>query len=74
MISCIKEIDLNDYAEAIPAFICIITIPLTYSIANGIVSGLLSYVLINLISGKFKKIRIEMYLLSVFFIVMLLLH
>ena len=37
MISCIKEIDLDDYAEAIPAFICIITIPLTYSIANGIV-------------------------------------
>lgn len=74
MISCIKEIDLDDYAEAIPAFICIITIPLTYSIANGIVFGLLSYVLINLISGKFKKIRIEMYLLSVFFIVMLLLH
>ncbi|MVX57927.1 NCS2 family permease [Parasutterella muris] len=74
MISCIKEIDLEDYAEAIPAFICIITIPLTYSIANGIVFGLLSYVLINLISGKFKKIRIEMYLLSVFFIVMLFLH
>jgi len=74
MISCIKEIDLNDYAEAIPAFICIITIPLTYSIANGIVFGLLSYVLINLIAGKFKKIRIEMYLLSIFFIAMLLLH
>lgn len=74
MISCIKEIDLEDCAEAIPAFICMIIMPLTYSIANGIVFGLLSYVLINLLSGKAKKIRIEMYLLSAFFIVMLLLH
>lgn len=74
MIGCIREIDLDDYAEAIPAFICIITIPLTYSIANGIVFGLLSYVLINLFSGKAQRIRPEMYMLSVFFIVMLMLH
>ncbi len=74
MISCIKEIDLDDCSEAIPAFICIIIMPLTYSIANGIVFGLLSYVLINLLCGKAKKIRIEMFLLSAFFIVMLMLH
>ncbi len=74
MISCIKEIDLSDFAEAIPAFICIITIPLTYSIANGIVFGLLSYVLINLFSGKAQRIKPEMYMLAVFFIIMLMLH
>ena len=74
MITCIREINLDDLSEAIPAFICIIIIPLTYSIANGIVFGLLSYVLINLFSGKAQKIRPEMYMLSVFFIVMLMLH
>lgn len=74
MISCIREIDLNDFSEAIPAFICIITIPLTYSIANGIVFGLLSYVLINLFSGKAQRIKPEMYMLAVFFIIMLMLH
>ncbi len=71
MITCISFIDLTDYSEAIPAFICIITIPLTYSIANGIVFGQLSYVLLNLFSGNSKKIKPEMYILSVFLVVML---
>lgn len=68
MLSPIKDIDLEDYAESIPAFICIIAMPLMYSIAEGISLGLLAYVLLNMISGKFKKISIPMYVLAVLFI------
>ncbi|OIP82679.1 MAG: guanine permease [Porphyromonadaceae bacterium CG2_30_38_12] len=68
MLTPIKDIDLTDFSEAIPAFICIIAMPLTYSIAEGITLGLLAYVLINLLSGHFKKITISMYMLAVLFI------
>lgn len=62
MMSPIKEIDLDDYTESVPAFICIIIIPMAYSISDGIVLGLISYVLTNLLCGKFKKISITMYI------------
>jgi adenine/guanine/hypoxanthine permease len=68
MLSPIKDIDLEDYAESVPAFICIIAMPLMYSIAEGISLGLISYVLLNMISGKFKKVSIGMYILAVLFI------
>lgn len=68
MLSPIKELDLTDYSEAIPAFICIIAMPLAYSIAEGITLGLLSYVIINLLSGKWKKLSIGMYILAILFI------
>jgi len=68
MLEPIKEIDLTEYSEAIPAFICIIAMPLMYSIAEGISLGLLAYVLLNMISGKFKKVSIAMYILAVLFI------
>ncbi len=68
MLSPIKDLDLADYSESIPAFICIIAMPLTYSIAEGITLGLLGYVLINLLSGKFSKLTIPMYILAVLFI------
>ena len=68
MLDPIKEIDLTDFSEAIPAFMCIIAMPLTYSIAEGIALGLLAYVLLNVISGKFKKVSVAMYILAVLFI------
>jgi len=68
MLSPIKDIDLDDYAESVPAFICIIAMPLMYSIAEGISLGLLSYVLLNMISGKFKKVSVAMYILAILFI------
>jgi len=67
MLSPIKDIDLDDYAESVPAFICIIAMPLMYSIAEGISLGLLSYVLLNMISGKFKKVSVAMYILAILF-------
>jgi AGZA family xanthine/uracil permease-like MFS transporter len=68
MLSPIKELDFSDFSETIPAFICIIAMPLAYSIAEGITLGVLSYVIINLIAGKFKKLSIGMYILAVLFI------
>ena len=64
MMSPIKDIDLDDFTES---FICIIMIPMAYSISDGIVLGLISYVLTNLLSGKFKKISLTMYILAALF-------
>ena len=55
MISAIVEIDLNDLTEAIPAYLCLIGMPLFYSISEGIVFGVVSYVVINVLCGKAKK-------------------
>ncbi len=68
MMSPVKEIDLNDFTESIPAFITIILMPLTYSIAEGIVFGMLAYVFIKVFTGKFKDVSIIMYILTALFI------
>jgi AGZA family xanthine/uracil permease-like MFS transporter len=68
MMSSVLRIDFNDYSEAIPAFLCILLMPLTYSISDGIVFGHLSYVLINLLCGKRKKLSLGMYILAAVFI------
>lgn len=64
MISPIKSIDFNDLSESIPCFICFLTIPLTYSVSTGLALGMVSYVLINLCCGKYRKITISMYILA----------
>lgn len=68
MISCIVKVELTDYSEAIPAFVCLIFIPLAYSISDGIVWGLLTYVVVNLTCGNYKKIEIGTYVLAVIFL------
>lgn len=68
MFSSVRELPLNDMSEAIPAFITIITMPLTYSIADGILLGVISYVVLNLLSGKFRKLSPGMYVLASIFI------
>lgn len=68
MIEPIRKIDFIDNSEAIPAFICLITMPLAYSISDGIMLGMISYVVINLICGNFKKLSPTMYILAVLFI------
>src|SRR5690606_16091323 len=67
MMSPIKEIDLEDYTEAIPAFLTITMMPFAYSIAEGIAFGMVSYVILKLLSGKYKDVSIAMYILSVLF-------
>jgi AGZA family xanthine/uracil permease-like MFS transporter len=68
MMSPILNIDFDNYTESIPAFITIIVMPLTYSIAEGIVFGMLSYVLLKLLTGKTKDISIVMIVLAVLFV------
>lgn len=68
MVSAIVKIDFEDYTEAIPAYLCLIAMPLMYSIAEGIAIGVISYVIINLICGKAKKITPLMYILAVLFV------
>lgn len=69
MISPITKVDLNDFTESIPAFFTIIMMPLTYSIAEGIVFGMLSYVLLKLLTGRLKEIKPIMYVIAVLFII-----
>ena len=68
MIEPIKKIPFNEFTESIPAFICIIMMPLTYSISHGILLGMISYVIINVLCGKFKNITIMMYILAILFV------
>jgi len=54
MMHDIRKVDFSDYVTGIPCFICIVMMPLTYSISDGILLGVISYVLIHLLSGTFK--------------------
>lgn len=72
MLTPIKEIELEDFTEAIPAFIAIIAMPLTYSIANGIVFGVISYVVIKIVSNKFKDVPIVTFLLAFLFVLQII--
>lgn len=69
MLDSIKEIDLKDLSESFPAFITMITMVLTYSIADGICLGILSYVFIKLFTGKYSQLNPTLCVLSVLFII-----
>lgn len=68
MVSAVTEIDFNNLTEAIPAYICLLCMPLMYSISDGIAFGVISYVVINVFCGKAKKITPLMYVLAVLFV------
>ena len=68
MLSPIKDIPLDDMSEAIPAYLTMILMPVTYSISNGILLGLISYVVLNLCSGKAKKVSWFMAVLALLFV------
>ena len=68
MLEPINRIDFGNYSESIPAFVCIITMPLAYSISDGILLGMISYVILNLLCGNYKKITPTMCILAVLFI------
>lgn len=69
MLSPVKDIDLDNYAEAIPAFITIVMMPLTYSISDGILCGVISYVAINVLCANWKKLNPTLYVLAVLFVI-----
>lgn len=69
MMSPIKNIDLDDYTESLPAFLTIIMMPFAYSIAEGISIGMISYVFLKVTTGKYKDVSPVMYILAIVFIV-----
>ncbi|WP_430971666.1 NCS2 family permease [Sunxiuqinia rutila] len=69
MLSPILKIDMEDYTESIPAFFTIIMMPLAYSIAEGIVFGMLAFVILKLLTGKHKDVSVVMYVLAVLFVI-----
>ena len=68
MTKTITKIDFSDFTEAVPCFITILTMPFTASISEGIVLGMLSYVLVKVCTGHYKELSIVMYILAAFFI------
>ena len=74
MMSNIWKIDFFDYKESIPAFVCIIFMPLAYSISDGILLGHLTYVIVNLLSGHHKNMTTGMYVLALIFLLKFILQ
>ena len=68
MMPSIKRIHWEDYCKSIPAFITIIMMPVAYSISDGILIGVISYVVTHAIAGRFKEISVPMWVLSVLFV------
>ncbi len=68
MITAVVDIDFSDFTEAVPAYLCLLTMPLMYSISEGIAVGVISYVVINVCAGKAKKVHPLMYILAVLFV------
>ena len=65
MFKNVKEIDFTDFEVAIPSFITIATMPLTYSISTGLSFGFVSYILITLAAGDRRKIQPAMYVIGI---------
>ena len=68
IMTTVSKITWDDFSEAVPAFLTIIIMPLTFSIANGIATGFTSYALVKIFTGRGKEVSWLIYLLSVLFI------
>lgn len=68
MMGSVAGIDFNDVGEGLPAFLAIVAMPFFYSISDGIMFGVISYTLVNLLTGKARKISPVMYVLTVLFV------
>lgn len=71
MMTPIKEIRFDDYTEMIPVFLTIVMMPLAYSIAEGIVFGMIAFVLLKVLTGKFRDVSGIMYVLAILFLIKL---
>ncbi len=65
MASAVVDIDFNDFTEGFPAFLTFVMMPFTYSIANGIAAGIISYTILKVGTGKWKQVHWMMYILFV---------
>ena len=68
MMGDIKDIDFQDFLTAIPCFLCIVLMPMTYSISNGILMGLICWVVLHLLSGQVKSMKASTLILAVLFV------
>lgn len=68
MMGEIKDIDFQDFLTAIPCFLCIVLMPMTYSISNGILMGLICWVVLHLLSGQVKSMKASTLILAVLFV------
>ncbi|MEO9222238.1 MAG: NCS2 family permease [Mycobacteriaceae bacterium] len=68
MISQVKEIDFGDFSMALPAFLTIVVMPFTYSIANGIGVGFITWVVLHLARGRFREVHPLMWIVAVLFV------
>ncbi len=73
MISAVAKINFNDMSEGLPAFLTIVFMPFTYSIAEGIVFGMLSFAFIKVCSGKHKDVSITVYVIAILFLLKIIL-
>lgn len=74
MMSPVKDIDFSDPTEGIPAFLCILMMVCAYSISDGIMFGILSYVIIKACSGKAKQITVPTYIVALLFVVKIIIN
>lgn len=72
MLEPVLKINLTDITEALPAFLTLISMPFTYSITNGLIFGITSYVILKVITGRYKEVNLVMYILSLIFILYIL--
>ena len=68
MLRSIIHIDFIDFTESMPCFVTMLMMPFTASISEGIVLGLLSYVLVKILTGRYRELSITMYILAAFFV------
>ena len=68
MASSILKINFEDFTDAIPAFITFVMMPLSYSVADGIMFGIIAYTFLKLVSGKKEETKVSLIVLSVIFI------
>ena len=68
MMTDVSKLHLGDFADAVPAFVCIALMPLTYSISDGILMGLIAYVLLRIFAGRYRELKLGMIVLAVLFV------
>jgi AGZA family xanthine/uracil permease-like MFS transporter len=69
----IRDIDFSDIEEGIPSFLIVLLVPLTQSISTGIGAGIVSYVFLQMVLGKGRRVAIPLYLIAALFVVSFLL-
>ncbi len=74
MMSPIKEIDFDDFTEAIPAFLTIAMMPFAYSISEGIVFGIVFYVLLKTFTGRIKEVHKVTFVLAIIFVINIIMN